>query len=466
MSSIILISKDLNAEESINEFVWVDKIIEMKINELSNEDNLVWSSPKFDKKGYARKLFQYPAMMVPIVQKRIIDIILSANPNTRNVIDPFMGSATSLVACMEKGLDCYGQDINPLSILIAKARTGPYFTKQIKGKYQSLIESIEQDNSHQIEVDFVGIDKWFKKEVSIELSKIVRAIRTENEISIRRFYWINLAEVIRITSNDRTSTFKLHARPLEEIESRNLSPIKEFKSRLAATIGDLDEYKELLKKSGQLSKGKYKGKLKFKLQDSGTKIVTPKNETEFFDLLVTSPPYGDNKTTVTYGQHSYLPLRWIDLDDIDKRIPEDILKSASEIDTRALGGRIKKLSREELEYLYQRSSTFKEIHELLKIVVPDRADKVVVFLKDLFQVIENAFEVMKVNSYQVWTIGNRTVGGIEIPNNEILKEFIEFKGGKFVTKVEREILNRRMPNKNNNSQLMSFEDILIFRKLK
>ena len=29
------------------------------------------------------------------------------------------------------------------------------------------------------------------------------------------------------------------------------------------------------------------------------------------DLICTSPPYGDNHTTVTYGQFSILPLLWI-----------------------------------------------------------------------------------------------------------------------------------------------------------
>lgn len=443
----------------------IDKIIIQNIEIITAENSTIWNSPDHNRKQYAHGLFQYPAMMVPVVQKRIIDIIVQAAPGTQKVVDPFMGSATSLVACMEKGLDCYGQDINPLSILIAKTRTGPYNIKSIKERLTHLIEIIERDQSKEIEANFNGINKWFKESVAIELSKIVRAIRLESEISIRRFYWINLAEVIRITSNDRTSTFKLHARPIEEIISRNPSPIKEFKNRLIYTLEVLDEYKQLLEKSGQLSKDTYKGKLKLKLQDSSDQIVTPNSKSNFFDLLVTSPPYGDNKTTVTYGQHSYLPLQWIDLNDIDENVTIELLKSTLEIDSRGLGGKVKKLTTEELKYLYERSKTFKQIHKKLTEVAPDKADKVVVFIKDLFKVIENIFDVMKINSYQVWTIGNRTVGGIEIPNNEILKEFIAFKGGKFVTKIEREILNRRMPNKNNNSPLMSFEDILIFRKI-
>lgn len=443
----------------------IDALIVQSIERLTSENSNVWSSPDHNRREYVHSFFQYPAMMVPVVQKKIIDIIKQTKPNTQRVIDPFMGSATSLVACMQNGLDCYGQDVNPLSILIAETRTGPYYVDAIRKKLPQLFEKIESDASTIIEAKFAGRDKWFKRNVAIELSKIVRAIKNEPRLAIRRLYWINLAETIRITSNDRTSTFKLHARPLEEIGRRDLSPIEEFKSHLQQSIEDLELYRELLKKSKQLSNGAYKHKRRFSLQDSSKKIVTPEHKKDFFDLLVTSPPYGDNKTTVTYGQHSYLPLQWIDLADIDQKASEDLLKTTSEIDSRSLGGKIRKLTSAELNSLYEKSAAFKNVYQRLEASVPDRANKVVVFLKDLFQVIERTFDVMKPNSYQVWTIGNRSVGGIEIPNNEILKEFIEFKGGKLVTQIEREILNKRMAKRNRNSALMNFEDILIFRKI-
>lgn len=443
----------------------IDALIVQSIERLTSENSSVWTSPDHNRREYVHSFFQYPAMMVPVVQKRIIDIIKQAKPNTQKVIDPFMGSATSLVACMQNGLDCYGQDVNPLSILIAETRTGPYYVDAIKEKFQELVEEIENDKSTIIEAKFNGRDKWFKRGVAIELSKIVRAIRNESRLSIRRFYWINLAETIRITSNDRTSTFKLHARPLEEIENRDLSPIAEFKSHLLQSIDDLDLYRQLLLNSNQLSKGAYKGEVQLSLQDSSKKIITPNNQGEYFDLLITSPPYGDNKTTVTYGQHSYLPLQWIDLNDIDEKADQELLRTTLEIDTRSLGGKITKLTTDEINLLYGKSKSFEKIHKKLLNEVPDRANKVVVFLKDLFQVIENIFEVMKPNSYQVWTIGNRSVGGIEIPNNEILKDFVVSKGGILVTKIEREIINKRMAKRNSSSALMNTEDILIFRKV-
>ena len=439
-----------------------DNLIKDKINKLTSENSDIWTSPDHNRREYVHSFFQYPAMMVPVVQKRIIDIIKEVRPMTQKVIDPFMGSATSLVACMENGLDCYGQDINPLSILIAETRTGPYYVDAIKEKRQELFSAIEKDHSRVIESKFNNWRKWFKTGVAIELSKIVRAIRREPRLAIRRFYWINLAETIRLTSNDRTSTFKMHARALEEIDARDVSPITIFQDRLMQSEEDLESYKDLLSDADQLSNCAYKHEIKFFLQDSSQKISAP---TGYYDLLVTSPPYGDNKTTVPYGQHSYLPLQWIDLKDISEKADAEILRTTLEIDSRSLGGKIRTLDEDELEKLFEKSPVFKSTYRSLKTQAPDRANKVVVFLNDLYQVIERVFEVMKNDSYQVWTIGNRTVGGITIPNNEILKDFILSKGGKLVTQIEREILNKRMAKRNNNSSLMNFEDILIFRKV-
>lgn len=62
--------------------------------------------------------------------------------------------------------------------------------------------------------------------MQIDLSKIFRAINKEPIIKIRKFFWVVLAEVIRLTSNDRTSTFKMHMRSLEDIRTREISVLK------------------------------------------------------------------------------------------------------------------------------------------------------------------------------------------------------------------------------------------------
>src|SRR6266436_6116255 len=61
----------------------------------------------------SRKLFQYPAMMVPALQKQIIAAILNAQPKIRTIADPFLGSGTILALAMFSGRAFVGQDINP-----------------------------------------------------------------------------------------------------------------------------------------------------------------------------------------------------------------------------------------------------------------------------------------------------------------------------------------------------------------
>ncbi len=442
-----------------------DNEVRRRIELLTSENSAVWTSPDHNRREFVHSFFQYPAMMVPVVQKRIIDILKQAQPSIQKIIDPFMGSATSLVACMQNGLDCYGQDINPLSILLAQTRTGPYYVDAIRGKYDKLLGQIRNDKSRAIEAKFSGRSKWFEENVSIELSKIVRAIRKEPRLAIRRFYWINLAEVIRLTSNDRTSTFKLHARPATEIQSRSISPIDQFQTHLLQSVEDLETHRNLLLESGQLSKGAYRGDVVLNLLDSSKTIFTPNSVENYFDLLVTSPPYGDNKTTVTYGQHSYLPLQWIDLHDINNKVNSDVLKSTHEIDTRSLGGRVTTKNQSDVNYLSEQSEMFEQTASKLKLQDRQGLNKVVSFLCDLNKVIQNVSKVMKPNSYQVWTIGNRTVGGLEIPNSKILQEFVSANGGTLVHKIEREIINKRMAKRNSSSALMNTEDILIFRKI-
>ncbi len=404
-------------------------------------------------------------MVVPAVQKKLIEIILTAKPDITNMVDPFMGSATSLISCMEFGLDCYGQDINPLAVLISKARTGPYYTDAVSSKYEELLSRVERDRSTKIEADFPTLDKWFKPTIAVELSKLVRAIRKESRLAIRRFFWVVLAETVRVSSNDRTSTFKLHMRKAEEIQKRSFSAIDVFKLHVEESIEDYESHASLLICNGQLTKnGSYKGTIDTRLWNSKQSIYTPSGRS-FYNLMVTSPPYGDNHTTVPYGQHSFLPLQWVDLQDIDPKANENYICSGSAIDSMSLGGRKSNLDRTNLQQLFEISPTFNLTYQRINNVAPDKIKKVAAFVVDLNKTIENIFDVMLPNSYQIWTLGNRTVAGVEIPNSDIVTELIHHHGGVLVTQLEREIINKRMAKRNNNSTLMNYEDILIFRKL-
>ena len=58
-----------------------------------------------DRKENLHRLFMYPAMMVPATQNAILQAISDVVPGNSWAIDPFMGSGTSLMSCMEFGMN-------------------------------------------------------------------------------------------------------------------------------------------------------------------------------------------------------------------------------------------------------------------------------------------------------------------------------------------------------------------------
>jgi hypothetical protein len=272
---------------------------------------------------------------------------------------------------------------------------------------------------------------------------------------------VALAETVRLTSNSRISTFKLHIRPKHEIEDRKVSPIQIFEEIVRSNVEGLSAHKKLLEEKALAENGRYTGKIDLILGDSST--CTTFGESQLHDLLVTSPPYGDNGTTVPYGQHSYLPLQCIDLQDIDEKADQTYLATTHEIDSRSLGGS-RKITPKDVEDLAALSPSFKKIIARLKGKPRDRLGRVTAFCRDLDHCLKPILTALKPDSYMIWTIGNRSVAGQRIPTDLILLELLEAKGAISVVRLNRSIPSKRMAIKNSVASTISKESILVLRK--
>jgi len=65
----------------------------------------------------------------------------AAEGSNVNVLDPFMGSGTTLLACKERGLDSYGFDVSPLAVLASRAKTNDYDAAELKQAIKHLSKS-------------------------------------------------------------------------------------------------------------------------------------------------------------------------------------------------------------------------------------------------------------------------------------------------------------------------------------
>jgi hypothetical protein len=440
-----------------------DRRVAAELAKLSNADADYWTFRRGVLRGGAHGFTQYPAMMVPPMQAALLGVVLKVDHRIRSVIDPFCGAGTTLVECMRLGLNYAGQDVNPLAVLLCRAKAGPFHVHRLASAADVVVARAAIDRSMSLKAEFPGLAKWFMPEVAVELSRIRRAIRREKNQWCRRVLWVALAETVRLSSNSRTSTFKLHTRSAEDLKTRRVNVLATFKDVLSDLVARLQHEATALREAGHLTQGGcYKGYIHLCLGDSTTHLL--RATTKAHDLLITSPPYGDNTSTVPYGQYSYLPLQWIDLCDIDESAtPVDLLASTYEIDSRSLGGSRKRVLHK-LGQLLPRAPTLAKTLSHLEDQPIDRRSRVAAFCRDLDSCVATALLALRRNAYMIWTVGNRRVGGRTVPTDVILSEILQGRGARPVATIERRIPNKRMATRNNIAATMRGESTLVFRK--
>lgn len=198
-----------------------DALLRQRLESLTAADKDYWSFKGNSRREYGHGMFQYPAMMVPQVVQAILKQACSVHPDIERVGDPFSGSGTIMTESMMRGLAFSGTDINPLAVLVCRVKSGPFFIDALKDKAKELIARIDEDRRWAVEADFPNRDKWFGREVQIALSKVRRAIREEDTLWARRFFWVALAEL----SNHRNACGGFFTRESRGAQARVGSPL-------------------------------------------------------------------------------------------------------------------------------------------------------------------------------------------------------------------------------------------------
>jgi len=121
-------------------------------------------------------------------------------------------------------------------------------------------------------------------------------------------------------------------------------------------------------------------------------------------VVLTSPPYGDSRTTVAYGQFSFFGNHWIGI------------KDARKLDNKLMGG----------------------------------ASTKSLYLQESIHKIANAINF---SGYSIYIVGNRCVKGVILPTDQFIAEQFELNGLKHFITFERLIGNKSTPSKNSPSNI-------------
>lgn len=399
----------------------------------------------YNKKNDIHGTILYPATMVAPVQKDILLNLLDSNSinSINSIIDPFHGSATALYEASEvfPNAKIVGCDINPLANLIAKVKLSGIDLNSIENDINLLENSISVNSGIPIH-EFHNSKKWFREDISSDLTKIRNSIiKIENKKN-RLFFWYSLCNIIRKYSNTRSSTYKLHIKPEEKVIGLNNKVINDYLSSIKKN------YHSFTKTSNN-----------FSLYKTDSISQLSKFDKNSFDICITSPPYGDNQTTVTYGQFSMLSLYWIDNKDLNLEGWE--LENYSSIDSHSLGGTKNKNL---LSY-----ENRKLIAKYLNEISLQKQNKVIKFFSDYFICLEEICRIT--NNYVILTLGNRRVDNIKINLSKITKDYLKKHNFQEIDLIDRTIPKKRIPtytSKVNNQPIHSMdkEYMLIYKKIK
>lgn len=421
-----------------------------------------WTFAADSRRTMGHALFNYPAMMVPQVQGALLDAWIATDRRHQLVLDPFAGSGTVMTESMLRGLDFRGVDINPLAVLLLRVKARPLKEQTLRRGLADIRAAVERDHRTDM-LTFRGRAKWFDDRIAVQLTKLHRAIASLESRDVRRFYWVCLAGAVRQVSNSRTSTFKLHVYQAAILERRSVDAITEFMKIAAENITEATAQREQLVSANMVARnGHYAGQIGARLAD----VRSLKSSAVKADLLMTSPPYGDNRTTVPYGQYAFLPLSWIDRADLDggDRLA-GLIETPYRTDGASLGGKAGSDVLNRVTRLGASSDGVRITVKLLEDLPGDGLRRFATFVCDLDNAMVAINRQLRDGAFQFWTLGERSISGNRIPTTQIVTELAASHGCGHVVTLARNIPNgrKRMAIRNDTVGTMRAESILVLQ---
>ena len=255
--------------------------------------------------AYASHNFHaFPAKFPPQLPKKFIEGLTEPGDV---VLDPMVGSGTTIVEAFLAGRRGVGFDIDPMALRLCKAKVTPLALEETATAGNKVLyhaqNSLQQDgtklrrelNARFGEAERKFIDYWFLSSTQLELTALIREIEQVQDHSIREFLELAFSAII-ITKSGGVSMARdlAHTRPHRVQAKTPRSALGEYRKRLSKNLNNL----------ATLARG------------SGTIEILRGNAQKLplcdrtADLIVTSPPYASN--AIDYMRAHKFSLVWFE----------------------------------------------------------------------------------------------------------------------------------------------------------
>ena len=374
-------------------------------------------------------------MPLPVAEWMVDEI---TTPNG-SVLDPFCGTGTSLIAAAARGLNFLGSDMNPLACAIAEcsldAMTPDFEPTAYEHAVQDFGSLISADENHPHESLSNTVDRWYTPDQIRGLAQLSSAVgRFKGDSAHLRMLRLAFSRTARKASLTRNGELKLWKQPEHK---RALDPLAVFSEEARKTIWALDA----LSKSAIASR-----------RGTGQVMAVDSRDLDLRDFspttIVTSPPYGDSRTTVAYGNFSVLSRVW--LSSVDESFAIDDIHQLDEMHP---GGFHRTHQEEAQSNVLEWSQSLLDGYNAVLSHDPNRATQLVWFFADLSELFTNLL-AQGPNISNIGTLlGPRRVSGVLIDPGLILAEILEMTHGATHTKrIGRTVHAKRLPKRGMHSE--------------
>lgn len=378
----------------------------------TDEDNLIkkitetdWEFSNADTQYLTHNIHRYSGKFIPNIARRVIELLTKQG---EIVLDPYVGSGTTILEAILLDRKAIGIDINPLAILISEVKTTK-LDKSILLKFrETFISKIEELTTNQMSIFSESVDsydptkdsrfsdawnkKWYQEHVLVQLIQIYHQIEILESEDEKRIAKVAFSDILRKFSNANSRYPNVM---YDKNAKEKALPAKTFINVF------MDIIDKLIILSGKVSDHNIE-KLIIHGNNTGMSL-----DDSSVDAIITHPPY---IAAVPYAEYGCLSLEWLGY-------------SSKELDKVITGG---KRSRKD---------------------VVDR------FQNDYHLMLKESYRVLKKGKYIFLMVGNPTVRGEVIDLKEMTCNLGKDCGFE-ITVVETRVGKNRRGNKMGNEYLI------------
>lgn len=425
------------------------EVDEIPVNPAFSETFLIRGNGLSD---FTHGVFKYPCKYIPHIPRWFLKKYSNDITKKYGVLDPFVGSGTTLVESSLLNLPSYGIDVDPFCCLLAKVKT----TRLTSNETETLEKityrfgdrltnaSISDTRLEKFKPEFEGIEYWFSPKVSTELATIKYLINSYYEetsnLKIRDFLNIVLASIIRKVSYAEEQSPKPYIS--KKIKKKLLDTKEIFLGNLARYFNSITKFST----ATTISSANIIGNDARDIDKSAIRNGK-------VHLAMTSPPYIN---AFDYVRSLKLENVWLDLVK-----PSDIpVLYDKQIGTEKISAKKYLLGNPKLG-IPSLDKKLAEIYSLDK----RRAYVVADFFIAMSNNLDEIYNTLTENGFYCIVIGDSKIKGVIIPTGKIFIKLAEAKRFKLVDNFSYIIRNKylRIPRQGHGGFIVK-DHILVFKK--